>query len=332
MFMRKIARHYFTPHEHNNYRSKLLHHSSLVAVVLVLFVSSFFLNTVQKVNPEILGVSYAITQQELLDATNQARAAQGLAPLALNESLVQAANGKAHHMIANNYWAHFAPDGTSPWTFIRGSGYTYVFAGENLAKGFTTSGPIVDAWLNSPSHRENLLSEKYKEIGFAVVEGNLEGEETVLVVQMFGTQDVPAPIAQPQQIAVAPTDTPIKVEITPYVASVTASITPATSPARIVDQAVEYPPQPAVAGTPLSSITPFFLNTEVVTNPMLDLTTPTRAVPILIVGSLLLALLLDIIIIKRKNIPRIVGHNLDHIMILTMFLILLVLERFGVIL
>ena len=68
-------------------------------------------------------------------------------------------------MFSKNYWAHFAPDGsTSPWDFIHQSGYNYIFAGENLAKGFTDANSVVAAWMNSPSHRENILSNKYKDV------------------------------------------------------------------------------------------------------------------------------------------------------------------------
>ena len=324
--MRRITKHYFIPHEHNNFRSKLLHHSSLVILILILFITSISINFLHSSHPEVLGISYSISQQELLDHTNRVRQEHGLPPLQLNQSLASAANGKAQHMLANNYWAHFAPDGTSPWTFIKGAGYGYIFAGENLAKGFTDSQSIVNAWLNSPSHRENLLSDKYKDIGFAISEGTLEGSETVLVVQMFGAQDVPAP-TEPT-IARAVTDTPTPTPI-PAIA-LRSSVTPivaATSPAQITDVQIET--QPVVAQAPISQITPSFLNASAENFPLIGINSLTRAVPMIIVGSLLIALILDFIIIKRRKIPRIVGHNLDHIMILTMFLLLLVLQRFG---
>ncbi len=66
------------------------------------------------------------------------------------------------------------------------SGYQYEFAGENLAKNFIFSQAVVDAWMASPSHRENILRNDYTEVGYAIVNGVLNGEETTLVVQMFG--------------------------------------------------------------------------------------------------------------------------------------------------
>ncbi|HRN95981.1 MAG TPA: CAP domain-containing protein [Candidatus Levybacteria bacterium] len=331
--MRRVTKHYFIPHEHNNFRSKLLHHSSLLVLIFFLFFTSISVHVVQQQKPEILGVAYSINQQELLEYTNNARKERGLEPLTLNESLVSAANGKAQHMFSNNYWAHFAPDGTSPWQFIKGAGYQYIFAGENLAKGFTDSKSVVDAWLNSPSHRDNLLSDKYKEIGFAVSEGQIEGVETVLVVQMFGAQDVPAPTESTVafvQDTLPPT--PAQPLSTPFITLAPTAV-PASRTAVITNQEIEYKTHPVVvAQAPRTIITPSFLQISAENNPFVNLSSATRAIPIIVIGSLLLALTLDFIIIKRKNIPRIVGHNLDHIMILGMFLLLLLLQRFGSIL
>lgn len=335
--MRRATKHYFVPHEHNNFKSKILHHSTLIALIVLLFVSSMAINYLQTVRPDVMGISYSISQQELLEHTNRAREENGVAPLRLNEALISAANGKAQHMLANNYWAHFAPDGTSPWNFIRGSGYSYVFAGENLAKGFTDSASIVRAWMNSPSHRENLLSEKYNDIGFAITEGTLEGTETILVVQMFGALDVPANTDQYVAVAsdtLAPTPTLSPAPTLTALISPTAVVTPtlvATDPAKINEVEIENHPI-AAAPNPILSITPAFLNITAQNLPAIDLSSPTRAIPTIVISMLLLALVIDFVIIKKRNIPRLVGHNLDHIMILLMFLLLLLLQRFGTIL
>lgn len=335
--MRSTTKNYFSPHELNNFKSKILHHSSLIALIVLLFVSSIAINYLQTIRPDVMGISYSISQQELLEQTNKARAENGVAPLTLNETLISAANGKAHHMLENNYWAHFAPDGTSPWSFIRGSGYSYVFAGENLAKGFTDSASIVKAWMNSPSHRENLLSEKYNDIGFAIMEGTLEGTETVLVVQMFGALDVPANTDQYVAVAsdtLAPTPTLTPLPTLAALVSPTTVVTPtlvATEPATINE--VEIEEQTLVAApNPLISITPAFLNITAQNFPAINLNSVTRAIPTIVVLSLLMALIIDFVIIKKRNIPRMVGHNLDHIMILIMFLLLLLLTRFGTVL
>jgi hypothetical protein len=119
--------------------------------------------------------------------------------------LSAAALAKANNMFEMQYWDHFGPNGETPWQFISAAGYTYYYAGENLAKGFTTSEGVHQAWMASPSHRENILSPNYKDIGVAILSGTLNGKNVTLVVQMFGSQNVSqvpfeepkAPVKQP---------------------------------------------------------------------------------------------------------------------------------------
>lgn len=176
----------FIPHKGNNYKANFLRHSTLFGIVLFLFLSIFALNFVNSRFPDVLGISTSITAEELLTYTNQKRQNQNIQPLSLNPELSAAALNKANDMLKNDYWAHNSPAGRTPWDFIKESGYVYVYAGENLARGFTTSSEVTEAWMNSQSHRENLLSPNYSEVGFAVVTGELQGEETVLVVEELG--------------------------------------------------------------------------------------------------------------------------------------------------
>lgn len=176
----------FFPHLHNNYRSRLLHHKSLVFGIIFLFAGSFFLSTIRTSLPAVLGIATDITSEELLVLTNEKRQLDLAGPLTLNPQLNEAASQKASNMLLENYWAHNSPSGKTPWVFVKNSGYKYVYAGENLAKGFTNSKDVVNAWMESTSHRENMLSQNYNDVGFAVTEGKLLGEETVLIVVMFG--------------------------------------------------------------------------------------------------------------------------------------------------
>lgn len=176
----------FFPHFHNNYRSRLLHHKSLVFAIIFLFASSFILSTVRTSLPAVLGIATDITSQGLLVLTNEKRQLDNAGPLISNPQLNEAASQKASNMFLENYWAHNSPSGKTPWVFIKNSGYQYVYAGENLAKGFTNSKDVIDTWMASSSHKENMLSKNYKDVGFAVKEGKLLGEETVLIVEMFG--------------------------------------------------------------------------------------------------------------------------------------------------
>lgn len=197
--MKEFFHHFFVPRESNNHRAKLLHNQSIFFFVVLVVVSQFILSVTKTHYSQVLGTSTNITTEELLLLTNEKRQAIGLSSLRLNDDLSEAAKLKANYMFSKNYWAHNAPDGTTPWVFIKKVDYDYIYAGENLARGFTTSQDVVNAWMASQSHKENMLSENYKDIGFAVMEGKLLGENTTLVVEMFGSKDTTAASPETQQ-------------------------------------------------------------------------------------------------------------------------------------
>ncbi len=185
--------HLFIPREDNNFRAKALHLDFLTYYLVFALVLTFGFKKLNFSN--VLGYATDISIEKLYQLTNQKRRENNLPQLHYSETLAKAAYQKAEDMFAKNYWSHYAPDGTTPWNFIIQAGYKYQYAGENLAKNFLFSQNVVDAWMDSPTHRENILKKEYSDIGFAVVNGVLNGEETTLVVQMFGSP-LSHPIAQ----------------------------------------------------------------------------------------------------------------------------------------
>lgn len=155
-----------------------------MAVYVVVAVLIFSLNTPRV--KSVLGIAIDITVDQLCSLTNAQRSAHGVSPLSCSGLLGAAASLKAQDMFSKNYWAHFAPDGTSPWDFFKRVGYSYEIAGENLAKDFPNSQTAVDGWMASPTHKLNILRPDYTEVGFAVANGSLQGSDTTLVVQFFG--------------------------------------------------------------------------------------------------------------------------------------------------
>ena len=131
-----------------------------------------------------------LSDQAFLDETNTARMESGLLSLIENVELTAAAKAKAEDMLQYGYWNHFRPsDNKAPWDFIKESGYSYRVAGENLARGFVTASGTTNAWLASPTHRANLLSVKYTDVGFATVSGtDQNGAPAFITVQMFGSR------------------------------------------------------------------------------------------------------------------------------------------------
>lgn len=166
--------------------------------------------------------------------TNDERSDLSKAPLRRNVTLDAAAQMKANHMARNEYFSHYAPDGTSPWYWFNQAGYTYAHAGENLAIHFTDSTEVVDAWMNSPTHRENIVNGNFTEIGVGTAKGEYEGYETVYVVQLFG-----APAAAPKP---APAPAPVAAATTPK-PTPAPTPTPEPTPAPVTTEAPEITPE-----------------------------------------------------------------------------------------
>lgn len=129
----------------------------------------------------------AVIAAVLVDLANGDRAAQNLGTLTVNPVLVAAAQAKADDMATYSYFAHVSPQGVDPWHWFQIAGYKFDYAGENLAVDFNDSSDVNAAWMNSQTHRENILGAHYTEIGIAVSQGMYQGRPTTFVVQEFGT-------------------------------------------------------------------------------------------------------------------------------------------------
>lgn len=182
---KKIHQH-FLPCKVTKKRATLLHHKLFYFYASIFVFFLILVNASKTIAPGVLGYASDIKVSELLKKTNEYRVKNGKKELVLNEKLSLAAIEKAKFMFQKNFWAHTSPDGTEPWFFVLNQGYDYAYAGENLARNFNNSEEVVKAWINSPTHRDNLLSSNYDEVGFGVYNGILDGYETTLVVQFFG--------------------------------------------------------------------------------------------------------------------------------------------------
>lgn len=201
---------WFIPHKDTHQKAHLLSWEGLSFYILFFILLQVGFSIINYTKPGILGITSGVDQKKLIELTNAERQKAGLPLVTENDALDKAAAAKAQNMFQENYWAHFSPSGKTPWDFILGTGYRFTFAGENLAKNFYQSDNVVKAWMTSPTHRDNLLNPKYKDIGVAVVDGVLNGQKTTLVVQEFGTtQNLaanPSVNVQGKQIAVSKQD------------------------------------------------------------------------------------------------------------------------------
>lgn len=128
-----------------------------------------------------------LTQQGVIKWTNSQREKNGLLPLVENTTLDKMAAAKADDIFQNQYFAHESPAGTGVGDLAKNFGYDFIIIGENLALGdYKDDEALVQAWMDSPGHRANILNNRYQEIGVAVKRGVYEGRTTWLAVQHFG--------------------------------------------------------------------------------------------------------------------------------------------------
>ncbi|QQG43540.1 MAG: hypothetical protein HYW45_00785 [Candidatus Daviesbacteria bacterium] len=270
----------FIPHRETHKKAHLISWEAILiyGLIFLLLKISFLVFSFYK--PGILGVESVISQNQLIELTNQERQKNGLSPLRENTALNQAAAAKATNMFQENYWAHFAPSGKTPWDFILSAGYKFTYAGENLAKSFSQSNEVVTAWMQSPTHRANILNPKYQDIGIAVVEGVLNGQKTTLVVQEFGTT---------QTLAAAPT--------------VSVGGEKLTVPQDSYNQVTQL-----VAG----------LQDTKVEKALLDPLSVTKVTGLGILAFVAILVILDLLIIRKRGVLKVRSNHLAHLAVISM--------------
>lgn len=228
-------------------RKKHVFHLRRIGLFGVLIAAFFIVRFDAGAVPQPLQASHVLayatdmSHSGLLAGTNSARAANGLGPLNLNGQLNSSAQAKAQDMANKNYWAHVSPEGTQPWYFFDQSGYAYIRAGENLAYGFMTSQGAVDGWMNSPTHRANILGD-YQDVGFGIVNApdyQSSGQQTIVVAH-YGAKSVP-PAPAPAPAPAAPTTPAPSTPATPPASSPTNTPAPAAEQPANESQAQESP-------------------------------------------------------------------------------------------
>jgi uncharacterized YkwD family protein len=98
------------------------------------------------------------------------RAKNGLAALSIDASITKTATLKSQDMAKNNYFSHTSPTYGSPFDLMKQYGVSYRFAGENIAMGQASPAQVMNDWMNSQGHRENILKSSYTKIGVGVAQ------------------------------------------------------------------------------------------------------------------------------------------------------------------
>lgn len=175
---------FFIPTEKNGYRPRLLSRFALYTYLVVILFVNLGINYLIPVSVKAeLNINY------IYDYQNDERAKRGLPDLLINTKLVESANTKAKAMLESNCWSHYCPDGKSPWDFFDNAGYSYIYAGENLAEGFISTEKLMEAWMNSPTHRVNIVNTNFTEVGIGYAEGNFQNNSNnMIIVVHFGSR------------------------------------------------------------------------------------------------------------------------------------------------
>ena len=172
-------------------KSKKAYFAHFVLSLVILFVIQLnFLalggNFFNLLSEKISGLATVVSSTLALQ-TNEYRASNLEKELVVSDVLTAAAQMKANDMAAKGYFSHIGPLGEEPWSWFNRAGYKYDYAGENLAVDFTESADVTTGWINSATHKANLLNKNFTEIGVATADGMFEGHKTTFVVQFFGT-------------------------------------------------------------------------------------------------------------------------------------------------
>ncbi|OGG90294.1 hypothetical protein A3H55_02875 [Candidatus Kuenenbacteria bacterium RIFCSPLOWO2_02_FULL_42_16] len=183
---KKRLHHYFIPCEANGHKPHFIRHQALHFYSAFILAGKIFVLALLFATFPSQAEFSTVTANRIIELTNRARQQADLSLLMHSPILDSAALLKANDMLANDYFAHNSPDGTTPWEWFRQAGYNYTYAGENLAMNFSEAEEAMSAWLQSPTHKANILNSNYDEIGIAVAVGKINGKETTLVVQHFG--------------------------------------------------------------------------------------------------------------------------------------------------
>lgn len=193
--------HWFIPHKHNQYRPHAFRHRMLTLYSFLLLSSQVLMGVTYISGQSLMAENLETMKQNVINLTNQEREKVKTKALIENQSLDQAAQTKLNDMFNKNYWDHTSPSGQQAWDFINLTSYKYDYAGENLARGFVDSKSIVNAWMNSSSHKKNLLNNHYQDIGVAVGQGKINGKPTLLVVQIFGSPQTVVAASETNKLA-----------------------------------------------------------------------------------------------------------------------------------
>ncbi len=301
---------HFIPHKGNDHQPHFLRGKNTRLLVLAVFMIELGVLAIPFIPAFNLGNNgflAAVLPAVLDDLTNQNRQSQNLAVLTVNPLLNKVAELKAQDMAEKEYFAHVSPEGKEPWYWFKQVGYKYEYAGENLAIDFTDSQDVTLAWMNSPTHRENIVKNAYTEMGTGIATGTFEGNPTIFVAQVYGKPANAVTTNKPEK------ETALSSKITTVV---TVPITKIEPPSKVmgasVEVAVDSKSMPTIDIAPVQTYTKTTFFEKYLTSPRHIANIILGIIAILVV----LALIFKLFIRMDKKHPRLITNGLIVLVII----------------
>jgi len=166
-------------------KTKPIYKYILTGTSLTILVLSMIVSNPVRISAANLAIDQGHT---IIEYTNRLRNESGLPSLMPDNRLMISALNKANDMARRGYFSHANPEGLRMSYWINNTDYYYSLAGENLAKGFTSTDKLLKAWIDSPSHYCNLLENKFTNIGVGIAIRSVNDKEIIFVVQHFGVE------------------------------------------------------------------------------------------------------------------------------------------------
>ncbi|MEA1980300.1 MAG: CAP domain-containing protein [candidate division Zixibacteria bacterium] len=123
-----------------------------------------------------------VSVKNIFENINVERQKENIPSLVINETLMHIAEIRVNDMINNDYFSHQDPNGLMPWDIAIQENYNYQIIGENLALDWIQTESAINAWMESDTHKENILNTKFNETGIAIISNNSH----TIIVQIFG--------------------------------------------------------------------------------------------------------------------------------------------------
>ena len=181
------------PHQGNNHRPHLLRTKRAVAYSLFfLLLKGGVIFTIAAMPmqaflaPDIL----AKQQARLIFLVDELRAKQDVTGLYVENKLINSAYAKSADMLTGQYFSHVSSEGKDLNYWLKQANYDYWVAGENLAMGFSSADAVMQAWIQSPLHYQNLVDPDFIDIGIGLASGDYNNQSTIFITQHFAAPRV----------------------------------------------------------------------------------------------------------------------------------------------